>query len=180
MMPSKRIERERLLEALKMLGKELMKLGCTGEILLTGGAAMCIVHEARKNTRDIDALYSPKPEIDKIAKAIAKDFDLPENWLNDDVKMFLHQDPPKEVFRVLDGLAIQVVSAEYLLAMKLTASRPHTEDMNDVVFLFNKLNLKSKAQAEKLLAPFFFSDHFPSEIGHIVDLVLQQFNPDIN
>jgi len=59
--------REEILENLRQLGEELDALGMMGEILLTGGAAMCLVHDARDMTKDVDALYEPKPIINKLA-----------------------------------------------------------------------------------------------------------------
>jgi len=63
--------REEILENLRQLGEELDALGMTGEILLTGGAAMCLVHDARDMTKDVDALYEPKPIINKLTVKIA-------------------------------------------------------------------------------------------------------------
>jgi hypothetical protein len=57
------LSKEKMLEYLRQLGTELSKRGIKGEILLTGGAAMCLVHSARDMTKDIDALYEPKSVI---------------------------------------------------------------------------------------------------------------------
>jgi hypothetical protein len=59
------LSKEKMLEYLRMVGMELSKLGMKGEILLTGGAVMCLVHSARDMTKDIDALYEPKIIINK-------------------------------------------------------------------------------------------------------------------
>ena len=77
------------MRGLKRLGEELNEIGMTGEILLTGGAAMCLVHSARDMTKDVDALYEPKGEINRIAKKIAEQEGSPEDWLNDGVKGFV-------------------------------------------------------------------------------------------
>ena len=43
----------------------------TGEIVLTGGASMILVHEARDASKDIDGLYEPKTVINRCVKKIA-------------------------------------------------------------------------------------------------------------
>ena len=53
------LSRDIIIEVLKKLGEELEKRGLKGEIILTGGASMCLVHSARDMTRDVDALYEP-------------------------------------------------------------------------------------------------------------------------
>ncbi|MDR1309780.1 MAG: hypothetical protein LBL95_07790 [Deltaproteobacteria bacterium] len=75
-----------MLDLLGEIGQNLSDLGLTGEILLTGGASMCLVHSARDFTRDIDALYEPKTIINQIVSKIAMRENLPVNWLNDGVK----------------------------------------------------------------------------------------------
>jgi hypothetical protein len=77
------MKKEEIVKYLGMLGEELLRRGKTGEILLTGGAAMCLVHEARDMTKDVDALYEPKSDINEIVKRIAEKEHLPEDWMND-------------------------------------------------------------------------------------------------
>ena len=60
------------MNGLRRLGEELKELSMSGEILLTGGAAMCLVHSARDMTKDVDALYEPKSEINRLVKKIAE------------------------------------------------------------------------------------------------------------
>ena len=50
------LSRNTIIEALKKLGNELEKREFRGEIILTGGASMCLVHSARDITKDVDAL----------------------------------------------------------------------------------------------------------------------------
>ena len=66
------LAKERIMSLLRRLGEELEILGLQGEILLTGGAAMCLVHSARDMTKDIDALYEPKAAINKGAAPVCR------------------------------------------------------------------------------------------------------------
>ncbi|MDR1580062.1 MAG: hypothetical protein LBS35_06870 [Synergistaceae bacterium] len=97
------LTKEKMLECLRQLGAELSRRGMKGEILLTGGAAMCLVHSARDMTKDIDALYEPKTVINKIAADIAEREGLPSDWLNDGVKGFVGANAPTEEFMTFDG-----------------------------------------------------------------------------
>ena len=67
------LTKERILGALGLLGKALAKEGLYGEVLLTGGAAMCLAHAARDMTKDVDALYEPKEAVNRLAKQIAEE-----------------------------------------------------------------------------------------------------------
>ena len=66
------LTKETILHGLKLLGAELKERGLNGEILLTGGAAMSLIHSARDMTKDIDALYEPKNEINQLVQKIAE------------------------------------------------------------------------------------------------------------
>ncbi|MCL1848083.1 MAG: DUF6036 family nucleotidyltransferase [Clostridiales bacterium] len=134
--------REKILHALKRLGEELAREGASGEVLLTGGAAMCLVHSARDMTKDIDALYEPKNEINRLVKIIAAQEGLPEDWLNDSVKGFITEGAPTDAFLSLEGLKITVVSPEYLLSMKLMSARYGEIDAEDIRFLMEKLQIR--------------------------------------
>jgi len=83
------LTREQILNALNRLSNELAELDLSGELLLTGGASMCLVHSARDMTKDVDALYEPKTIINKLVLKIASEEGLPEDWLNDSVKGFV-------------------------------------------------------------------------------------------
>ncbi|MDR3332726.1 MAG: hypothetical protein LBT08_08855, partial [Synergistaceae bacterium] len=122
------LSREKILDYLRQLGEALAEQDLRGEILLTGGASMCLVHSARDATKDIDALYEPKDVINRIASKIAEQENLPDDWLNDGVKSFVGPNASVEEFILLKGLRVQTVSAEYLLAMKLMSARYGEKD----------------------------------------------------
>ena len=149
------LTRDKIMNGLRRLGEELKELSMSGEILLIGGAAMCLVHSARDMTKDVDALYEPKSEINRLVKKIAEQEGLPEDWLNDSVKGFVTENAPSEDFMVLDGLKITVVTPEYLLAMKLMSARYGEKDADDIRFLMNKLEIKTMDEALDILTGFY-------------------------
>lgn len=54
---------EHLIErSLEKLNKKLEIAAESGEIIIFGGAAMCLVYGNREYTRDIDAIFEPKIE----------------------------------------------------------------------------------------------------------------------
>lgn len=126
-----------------------------GEIILTGGAVMCLVHSARDMTKDIDALYEPKSEIDRLALSIADEYALPKDWLNDSVKGFVNDNVETQEFMQHKNLKISAVTPDYLLAMKLLSSRVEGQDYNDIKFLLRKLGLTELSEAEKVIERFF-------------------------
>jgi hypothetical protein len=144
-----------IIEYLKLLGSELEQRGEVGEILLTGGASMALVHSARDMTKDIDALYEPKSSINEIAAKIAEEHDLPGDWLNDSVKGFVGVNVPVESFLKLPGLIINTVSAEYLLSMKLLSARYGEKDYEDIAFLIEELGISSASEAYGIIEKYW-------------------------
>jgi hypothetical protein len=53
--------RARLITALQALGDEFTTRGVRGQIFVVGGAAMALSYSTRRVTRDIDAVFEPKP-----------------------------------------------------------------------------------------------------------------------
>jgi hypothetical protein len=166
------LSKEKILEYLRQLGTELSKRGMKGEVLLTGGAAMCLVHSARDMTKDIDALYEPKSVINGIAADIAEREGLPSNWLNDGVKGFVGANAPAEEFAVFDGLRVQTVSAEYLLAMKLISARYGETDYEDIRFLLNKMNITTVEAATGVLLSYFPQERVLPKTQYVLEELL--------
>lgn len=71
------------------LNDELCLTNVKGEICLYGGAVMCLAFKARPATKDVDAIFEPIKEIRRAAAKIGDKYDLPIDWLNFGVKMFV-------------------------------------------------------------------------------------------
>lgn len=113
---------------------------------VVGGAAIALAYDARRSTRDIDAVFEPKNEIYQEAAEVAADLSLPPGWLNDAVKGFLAGDDP-QAGPVLDvaGLRCLAASPRILLALKVLAHRVG-EDEADVALLARELKLGTAAE----------------------------------
>ena len=168
------LSREKILECLRQLGKALFAQGLQGEILLTGGAAMCLVHSARDMTKDIDALYEPKNIINRIAARIAEQENLPADWLNDSVKGFVSPNAPVEEFIAFKGLRVQSVSAEYLLAMKLMSARYGEKDYDDISFLMRKLKINEATQAYDVVETYFAKERILPKTAYVIESILEE------
>lgn len=144
------LNRDAILGALTRLAQLLEARGVQGEMYLVGGAAMAVAYDARRATRDIDAVFAPKQAVYEAAQAVAEELGLPDNWLNDAVKLYLRgEDPEPQPVLDLPGLRVQVASPRYLLALKLLASR--REDESDIRLLLNQLHIQSVEESLAVL-----------------------------
>jgi hypothetical protein len=99
----------------------------------------------------VDALFVPAPEVRQAAEAIGTAHGLEPDWLNDAAKGFLpgQDEHPTTVFES-GSLLVQIASPEYLLAMKLHASRDE-RDLDDAATLFDRLGYTTAQQGLDLL-----------------------------
>ena len=111
--------------AFQALSAELAARNERAKILVTGGAAMVLLFDARESTTAVDA-YFVQPEAhvlhDAIA-AVAQKLGLPANWLNEDAKEYLVGITFGEVLHLSESLEVLAASRVQLLAMKLSAWR---------------------------------------------------------
>ncbi len=140
------MDRETILKALRALARVLEARGIQGEMFLVGGAAIAVAYNARRATRDVDAIFEPKQAIYEAARIVAEEMGLPDNWLNDAVKLFLRGHDPHPL-PVLDepGLRVFSASPRYLLALKLLAGR--REDEADIRLLIDQLGIRTIDEA---------------------------------
>lgn len=135
------MDRREILGALAELGGELERRGVQGEMYLVGGAAIALAYDARRSTKDVDAVFEPKLVIYEAAAAVAERLGLAAGWLNDAVKGFLADpDPHAQPVLELPGLRCLAASPRILLALKVLAHRAG-EDEDDVTLLAGELGV---------------------------------------
>ena len=145
---------EEITQYLNELNEELRLVDIKGEISLYGGAVMVLAFNARVATKDIDAVFEPVKEIRNAAHRIAELHDLNLDWLNHAVKMFVVKHKRDLLFE-LSNLRVTVPEPDYLLAMKILALRPETEDESDATFLIEHLKISSKDDVLKIVSGYY-------------------------
>jgi hypothetical protein len=146
------LDRDDILSLLDDLNDELRRRGAHGELFLVGGAALALVYDTTRSTRDLDAVFLPTAVVRTAAAAVAERRGLEIDWLNDAVKGFLPgPDPDSTRYYDGDSLTVDVASARYLLAMKLLASRVET-DADDIALLYRRLGFTTVEEGLDLLA----------------------------
>jgi len=148
---------ENLPSILLELAEFLAKLDFQGKIQIVGGAAMCIsVNPNRDATVDVDARWKESQLVTDAIAAFTTNKNLPSGWLNQEFTKF---SPPVHTgdwlpFFAIEGVAIEVATPEFLLAMKLFADRGF-RDRQDTVALLNYLHITSVEVAEEILERYW-------------------------
>ena len=160
----------------ELLDAELNKMGVKGELFLVGGAVMCLAHNARGSTRDIDAFFRPARQVREAALKVATQARVEPDWLNDAVKGFMSEAGKFTTFLEMDHLRIMVAQPEYLLAMKCLSLRIGAEfhDENDVRFLLRYLNVESYERALEIITRFYPEERFPQKTLYALEELLRK------
>jgi len=175
-MPYEALDRERLVRALRRLGELAVAEGVELELSLYGGAVFTLVYGSRDSTKDVDGLIRPAELGRALARLVAKEQGLPEDWINGDVAQFLAEREERRPYPKDDlgaGLIVTVPTAAYLLALKLRACRPplpgYAGDEPDIRFLLGKIRPTSRAAVEESFARFFPEDLLGLRAEEIID-----------
>jgi len=73
------LDRAAIIEAFRRLGDRLARRGLVADVYVFGGAAMAMAYDARRATRDIDAVFKPHGVVVEEARAVAIELGLP-HW----------------------------------------------------------------------------------------------------
>ncbi|OQW94021.1 MAG: hypothetical protein BWK79_08035 [Beggiatoa sp. IS2] len=147
---------EDILRALIRLGELASNAHHSVELLITGGALMVLAYQSRLATKDVDALIlSPQAVlVRKWIQQVAREQELPEDWLNDAVKPFLVTISPGPVVFQATGLTVKSPLPEQMLAMKLAAWRDEG-DILDAARILQELDSSlSQAEVWALCVPY--------------------------
>lgn len=149
---TRQLDAEQVLGLFHELSERLAARAVQAQLFVVGGAAMALAYDQDRLTRDVDALFVPAPEVRVAAGEIGTAHGLEPDWLNDAAKGFLPgpDEHPQTVFES-ESLLVQVASPEYLLAMKLHASRDE-RDLDDAATLFTRLGYSTAQEAVDLLS----------------------------
>ena len=97
------LDRERIRDLFRRLGERLQGKGIVGDVYVIGGAAMALAYDARRATRDIDAVIRSSGIVLAEAHGLAAELGLPRWWLNEQASAYVvpggHGLHRKEMFR---------------------------------------------------------------------------------
>jgi hypothetical protein len=136
------LSREDIRRALLMLAAELDGMSARCEIVVVGGAAVVLLYGAREATKDVDVLILSRsdPTIVRMAvQRVAGALGLPDDWLNDAAKGYVHGLALGDVLLDKPALLVRALAPHQLLAMKLSAWRDDV-DIEDARLLLTKLS----------------------------------------
>lgn len=80
---------DRLRQALRRLGELPRAEGVDLELSLYAGAVFTLVYGSRNSTKGVDGVIRPAEIGRKLTRRVAREQELPEDWLNGDVAQFL-------------------------------------------------------------------------------------------
>lgn len=154
------------------INEELKLRSEVGEIGIVGGTVMCLVYNAREATKDVDAIFEPASIIRDIGKQIAREENLPPDWLNDAAKGFIRPGFLQENVLALSHLRVWAPEASYMLAMKCISARWDTKDKDDVIFLIKHLELKSPKDVFEIIEKFYPKETIPAKTQFFIEEVM--------
>jgi hypothetical protein len=165
--------REALLDAFDQIGRAAAKAGTKLQIAVYGGSALMLASNFRFATEDVDVseLEHPLPGwLAAVVHEIAKKNEWQDDWFNDGIAFHLSSLADRAADHLefgtfprdgtAPGLAVSVPSAEYLLALKLKASRitdplrGETERL-DILNLMRVVGISTIEDAIALLGKYF-------------------------
>lgn len=161
------LDRTRIQELFRELGERLQKRGVVGDIYVIGGAAIALAYDARRATRDIDAVFKPHGIVLDEARALAAEQGLPPWWLNEQASAYVAPGGDPDAPRSFDhpGLRVLTASPEHLLAMKAIAAR--RRDTEDLRLLVGRLGLTTAEQVIEMCRRVFPDEELPDR-AHLV------------
>ena len=172
------LDRDGLLVALETLDSELAAVGVRGEVFVVGGAAMALAYDARRATADVDAIFVPAAEVRDAAARVGQRLDLEPDWLNDGAKAFMPGPDPARI-GVFEGehLSVAAASPQYLLAMKLLASRVE-RDQDDIRFLYGLCGFSTATEGLDLVESTYPSNAIAPRVQFLLEEMFPGTEPE--
>ena len=168
------LDRSAIQEAFRRLGDRLVRRGVVADIYVIGGAAMALAYDARRATRDIDAVFRPHGIVLEEARAVATELGLPPWWLNEQASAYVAPGGDASAPHVFDhpGIRVSAASPEHLLAMKVLAAR--RRDTEDISYLVRHLGLSSLDEVLAVCTAVFPDEPVPDRARMVLEDVFDE------
>jgi hypothetical protein len=137
----KKLDRETIEEAFRIMGQYLLDRKALGEIAIYGGSAILLQFDWRRTSEDVDAtvLSGNHGLVIRAAEEAGRQLELPRSWLSESVAMYTRERETASdrifvgAYPSPERVGLRVVAAKpsYLLAMKLNALQRSTSDDRD-------------------------------------------------
>ncbi len=165
-----------IISLFRKLNARLEQESTRGELHIVGGAVMCLVHDARESTMDVDGLFKPAKELRKLAAEVGIESGFDESWLNDGVKGFFSGEGTFESYLELSHLKVYTASVKYLLAMKCLAMRIGEEfhDIADIRYLIRHLNMESYKTVCDVIVQYYPLEKFPQKTLYVLQEIMEE------
>lgn len=173
------LERDDLINGLRLVAAKLHARRQTAGIRIVGGAALALRYFDRRTTFDIDADLCPEQPVLDAALEVARDRGWPPDWLNSHAAKFIPsygRSPEWELLYSDASVTIEVASPQALLAMKLNASRPG-RDTQDIALLLSICGIANLEAAEDFVAGFSPGDGLSDRALRLLHPIFQQGLP---
>lgn len=170
------MDREQIMGYLQNLSDTLAARDVVGEIVIYGGAAMVLAHQARLSTKDVDAVFVPKSTVYEAAEVVTRDHGAPLAWLNDAVKGFVSEKNDTRPLLEWPNLKVYVAAPEYLLAMKCLSMRLGRDatDLHDIKFLMDRLGLREAEDVLRLVEGYYPGNLIQPKTRFAIEELCQQ------
>jgi hypothetical protein len=129
----------------------------------------------------VDALFQPTQTVRELARRVATEQHLPDDWLNDGVKGFVsnQHDITTGNLPQFQNLRLTMPVPEYLLAMKCMAARiggtgDEPSDVSDIVFLSRHLKLTSAKSVLELVGEYYPANRIPVKTQYLVEGLFEE------
>src|SRR5690606_38763349 len=139
-----------------------------------GGAAMTLLYDPRRATREVDAVVEPRDAVLAQAREVAVELGLSPTWLTDETSSFVAPGGDPKARRIIEqpGVRIAVASPEHLLAMKVLAAR--RRDAQDIERLVAHFGIRSVDEVLARCAEVFPQAEIPTRVHLILEDVLDR------
>ena len=168
-----RLSTARQVQLLTDLMDRLVATNQKATIYLIGGVAAGMAYYPdgvdRRTSIDIDAIFSPHDVVAKVAAEIADEHGLRRDWFNDKAGGFLPPSGKPQGLPLISAgeVVVHVAPPEFLLAMKLRASRMGRDD-EDIAVLVRRCGISSIEQAQALVDDVYLGEEEIPHRGHLI------------